>query len=60
METENRLVHWYDTERHRNACGAAGHSNSTKHVRGVTCRACLATRTEARGAAEAARHDGLS
>jgi hypothetical protein len=37
-----RLVHWYDTKAHRNACGAPGQSNSTKHVRGVTCSACLA------------------
>jgi len=41
MEPEVRLVHWYDTERRRIACGAAGQSNSTKHVRGVTCTACL-------------------
>jgi 3-hydroxyisobutyrate dehydrogenase-like beta-hydroxyacid dehydrogenase len=38
----HRLVHWYDTERHRIACGAAGQSNSTKHARSVSCAECLA------------------
>lgn len=42
MEARVRIVHWYDTEHHRVACGAANQSNSTKHVRGVTCPACLA------------------
>ncbi len=42
MEPQIRLIHWYDTDGHRIACGATGHSNSTKHVRGVTCSACLA------------------
>jgi hypothetical protein len=50
MEAQVRLVHWYDTERRRIACGATGQSNSTKHVRGVTCRACLAVVSEARAA----------
>jgi hypothetical protein len=40
MEAEIRLVHWYDTEHRRIACGARGQSNSTKHRRGVTCAAC--------------------
>ena len=53
MEPEIRLVHWYDTERHRIACGAAGQSNSTKHIRGVTCSACLAVAADARSAAAA-------
>jgi hypothetical protein len=48
MEPEIRLVHWYDTDNHRIACGAAGQSNSTKHARGVTCDACLALVAEAR------------
>jgi hypothetical protein len=42
MEAETRLIHWYDTEQHRIACGARGQSNSTKHRRGVTCAACRA------------------
>jgi hypothetical protein len=54
MEPDIRLVHWYDTERHRIACGAAGHSNSTKHPRGVTCEACLTVVAEARAASHAA------
>jgi hypothetical protein len=48
MEPQIRLVHWYDTDAHRIACGVPGHSNSTKHVRGVTCDACLALVGEAR------------
>ncbi len=41
MEPEIRLIHWYDTQQRRAACGAPGHSDSTKHRRGVTCTACL-------------------
>ncbi len=37
-----RLIHWYDVDAHRSACGAVGQSNSSKHVRAVTCSACLA------------------
>jgi hypothetical protein len=48
MEPEIRLVHWYDVDHHRIACGAAGQSNSTKHVRGVTCGPCLEAVAEAR------------
>jgi hypothetical protein len=50
MEAQIRLVHWYDTEHHLIACGAAGQSNSTKHVRGVTCPACLELLAETRTA----------
>jgi hypothetical protein len=50
MEPQIRLIHWYDTERHRIACSATGQSNSTKHVRGVTCTACLAIAGERRAA----------
>ena len=39
--TDIRLVHWYDTQGHRIACGAPGHLNSTKHARAVTCTECL-------------------
>ena len=55
MEPQIRLVHWYDTEAHRNACGAAGQSNSTKHTRGVTCTACLALAAESRAGSHAAQ-----
>jgi hypothetical protein len=48
METEIRLIHWYDTDHHRIACGVAGQSNSTKHVRSVTCDACRTLVAEAR------------
>ncbi len=48
MEPEIRLIHWYDTERHRVVCGAPGQSNSTKHRRGVTCTACLTQLADSR------------
>ena len=36
------VVHYYDTETHRIACGLRGfESRSTKHARSVTCDACL-------------------
>jgi hypothetical protein len=47
-QTQVRLVHWYDTATHRNACGAPGHSGSTKHAAGVTCSACRALLAELR------------
>jgi hypothetical protein len=59
MEPQIRLVHWYDTEHHRIACGAAQQSNSTKHLRGVTCTACLAVATEAAVRTKAGQ-DGVS
>ena len=59
MEPRFRIIHWYDTEHHRIACGAANQSNSTKHVRGVTCPACLALITDSVGATHAGR-DGVS
>ncbi len=40
-QTQIRLVHWYDIDAHRIACGALGQSGSTKHAGGVTCSACL-------------------
>lgn len=55
MEPQLRLVHWYDTEGRRIACGAPGQSNSTKHARGVTCSACLALVAEARTATKVRR-----
>lgn len=55
MDTEVRLIHLYDTERHRIACGALGQSNSTKHLHGVTCSACLELAAETnRGTSAAA------
>ena len=45
MEPQVRLVHWYDIDHRRIACGAPGLSNSTKHVRAVTCTACVALAT---------------
>ncbi len=59
MEPQIRLVHWYDTEHHRIACGAVQQSNSTKHIRGVTCTACLAAASEA-PAGKQAGEDGVS
>jgi hypothetical protein len=60
METEVRLVHLYDIERHRIACGAAGQSNSTKHPRGVTCKACLELVAGTRAVPQVERDDGVS
>jgi hypothetical protein len=41
-QTTNRPVHYYDTQKHRVACGAPmADEHSTKHARGVTCAACL-------------------
>jgi hypothetical protein len=53
MQTTDRLVHHYDTERRRILCGASGaEDHSTKHRRGVTCSECLALlREEAEHAA---------
>ncbi len=59
MEWQIRLIHWYDIERHRIACGATGQSNSTKHIRGVNCGACLALASGARDAAARARQDAV-
>ncbi len=42
-QTADRLVHYYDTQRHRILCGSPGaEDHSTKHARGVTCHACIA------------------
>ena len=51
MEPQIQVVHWYDTDAHRIACGAPGQSNSTKHARGVTCSTCLSLVAEARAGA---------
>lgn len=41
-QTIDRLVHYYDTERHAVLCGTrTAEDHSTKHPRGVTCRDCL-------------------
>jgi hypothetical protein len=41
--TPTALVHYYDTQSHRIACGVSGLDHrSTKHARQVTCRACVA------------------
>lgn len=45
MEPQIRLIHWYDVEHRRVACGAVGQSNSTKHARSVTCTTCAALAT---------------
>jgi hypothetical protein len=34
-------VHSWDTQTRSAKCGAPGQTGSTKHVRGVTCHACL-------------------
>ena len=42
-QTSDRLVHYYDTERHQILCGhRTAEDHSTKHPRGITCVDCLA------------------
>jgi len=48
MEPQIFLVHWHVTNHGRIACGATGHCSSTRHLRGVTCTACLRVASEAR------------
>lgn len=41
--TNDRLVHYYDAERHQVLCGTrTTEDHSTKHARGVTCVDCIA------------------
>ena len=35
-----RVIHSYDTERHRVLCGVSEQTNSTKHAAAVTCMTC--------------------
>ncbi|HEY6098363.1 MAG TPA: hypothetical protein VIW03_02970 [Anaeromyxobacter sp.] len=65
-QTDDRLVHLYDTLRHRIVCGStAAEDHSTKHARGVTCHACIALLREsasegaASGAASASSSAGV-
>jgi hypothetical protein len=55
--TNERLVHYYDTERHQVLCGRrTAEDHSTKHPRGITCGACIALlreRADARASADA-------
>jgi hypothetical protein len=39
--TSNPVVHFYDPAVHRIACGVPGFDRSTKHVRAVSCPACV-------------------
>jgi len=53
-QTADRLVHYYDTERHRILCGSPiADDHSTKHPRGVTCHSCLALLRQKLGEAAA-------
>ncbi len=60
MDTQLRLVHWYDTAARRIACGAPGQSSATKHARRVTCPACVALVHAARDAKAHADGNGSS
>lgn len=43
QQTDDRLVHYYDTESHRVLCGTrTAEDHSTKHARGITCSECIA------------------
>jgi hypothetical protein len=56
-QTTDRLVHYYDTERHEVLCGTrTAEDHSTKHPRGITCSDCIALlreRADARTSATA-------
>jgi LSD1 subclass zinc finger protein len=39
-QKSERVIHSYDTVRHRVLCGLPEQSNSTKHAAGVTCVTC--------------------
>ncbi len=43
MEALNpiRLIHFYDTQQRRIACGVGADNRSTKHARTVTCERCI-------------------
>ncbi len=42
-QTNDRLVHYYDTQRHEVLCGTrTAEEHSTKHPRGITCSDCIA------------------
>ncbi len=54
-QTDDRLVHYYDTERHQVLCGSTeGHS--TKHPRGITCTDCVALLRQRAGGEASAGH----
>jgi hypothetical protein len=40
MESQKRIIHSYDTQRHQVLCGLPEQTNSTKHAAGVTCETC--------------------
>lgn len=41
VQSNERVIHSYDTERHRVRCGRSSQQDSTKHARDVTCVTCL-------------------
>jgi hypothetical protein len=55
MQPQPRLIHLYDLQQRRIACGAPGQSNSTKHRGGVNCAACLDRIAKGRALADADR-----
>jgi hypothetical protein len=53
--TNDRLVHYYDTELHQVLCGTrSAEDHSTKHPRAITCSDCIALLRERATAAAAA------
>jgi hypothetical protein len=55
------LVHLYDTQTRRIACGVSGADHrSTKHPRQVTCQACIALLGKRTSLAEAADTDATA
>jgi hypothetical protein len=60
MSTQT-VVHYFDTAVHHIACGIPGFDRSTKHVRAVTCPACVEhLREDAAGRAGAAHAEGAA
>jgi hypothetical protein len=54
-QTDDRLVHYYDTQRHQVLCGTrTAEDHSTKHPRGITCRDCIALLRERAGTSSGA------
>ncbi|HYG69708.1 MAG TPA: hypothetical protein VD838_18680 [Anaeromyxobacteraceae bacterium] len=54
MEDTPQAVHYFDPLLHRTPCGAGFEQRSTKHVRRVTCAACIAHLAHDAAAAEPA------
>ncbi len=50
-------VHFFDVDRHAVPCGVGFSERSTKHVRQVTCPACVASLRDGTAAAPTSAHE---